>query len=632
MVLARYNFENIKKNVCLKCTTFSLDVQNVLEWTPLGYRSINTAESRRDQIYQEGKSVFGDSNNTEPNDLQPQRHSSVLTILQGPRSDSASNEEHLFLSLGGITNEESCYNALVEDLHLLISDSAGSSHHESGQSLDWKISKYWHIIRCFEAVVSGFFGSIADVAIFEGPLDTSQLSSCFKEGPTTKFFNIKNVKLSGLSIQNGSGDQATINSDDSNPTAKNMTFRPISPPPTSFFAPVPIISCPETKLTTDLTMLRLFDSVFAGHSSAISSKTTTSPKSDSGNDSAQYHQTKSLISALSSLGGMKAIYPMFILDKGRLIAALRIIGCIITSKKSYTLFLSSFVDKVLLHCFRSNPSLVTPEAIQVLFDLSIKFEYRSAGLFTENALVSSSEIIDKIELIELIFGMVVLIPEARLANARIALDRLREVTDEVHENSEKVLKISGAFPILIILSLWNVENVDDMFLQSTGINPSASIHGKKTGLEKKPASSSPPLVAYKPAASMESVANLRRITIPSIHDYQSMATKMTSTIEVNPPNESLLSAKFTLKADLVGNRCRSTEMPEREEWIPSQYFVDFYKLQLSCFRVLEQLFKGTSSETVIQMNKIYNTVSQSATGFKSSHMMTFVGFIICSTR
>ena len=131
---------------------------------------------------------------------------------------------------------------------------------------------------------------------------------------------------------------------------------------------------------------------------------------------------------------------------------------------------------------------------------------------------------------------------------------------------------------------------------------------------------------------MESVANMRRITIPSIHDYQSMATKMTSTIEVNPPNESLLSAKFTLKADLVGNRSRSTEMPEREEGIPSQYFVDFYKLQLSCFRVLEQLFKGTSSETVIQMNKIYNTVSQSATGFKSSHMMTFVGFIICSTR
>jgi hypothetical protein len=371
-------------------------------------------------------------------------------------------------------------------------------------------------------------------------------------------------------------------------------------------------------------MLRLFDSVLAGNAGAMKIK-----------DSIQYHQTKSLISALSALGGMKAMYPMFILDKGRLIAALRIIGCIITSKKSYSLFLSSFVDKVLLHCFRSNPSLVTPEAIQVLFELSIKFEYRSVESFAENSLVpSATEIIDKVELIELIFDVAVLFPMARLGNARIALDRLREVTDEVHDNSQKVLKINGTFPILIILSLWNIENVDDMFLQSTGINPSAAIFEKKkkpSSVEQNPLSSSPPVIAFKPVATSDSLA--RRVTIPSIHDYQSMASRMKSTIEVNPPNDSLLSAKLPLplKADFVGSRSRSVDQPE-QEGIPQQYFMDYYKLQLSCFRVLEQLFKGTSSETVIQMNKIYNTVSQSATGFNSSHMMTFIGFIICAIR
>ena len=561
---------------------------------------------------------------------------SALTILQGPRSDIVgSNDEHLLLSLGGIVNEKNCYNKLVDCLQSSIAESARPDHPWSSQSLDWKISTYWYIIRCFETVVSGFSGSVADVAIFDGRLDPNQLRVCFKEGPTAKFFNIKNAKLSGLNIQSGSSDQAINVSDDITSTSKTLTFRPISPPPSSFFAPSPIISYPETKLSVELEMLRLFDSVSAGNAGATKMKTPC--EYERGKDSIQFHQTKSLISALSSLGGMKAMYPMFILDKGRLIAAMRIIGCIITSKKSYALFLSSFVDKVLLYCFRSNPSLVTPEAIQVLFELSIKFEYRNVGSFAENPLVpSTTEIIDKIELIELIFDVVVLFPVARLENARIALDRLREVTDEVHENSQKVLKISGTFPILIILSLWNIENVDDMFLQSTGINPSAAILEKKNkkppSVEHNPSSSSPPVIAFTPLVTGDSLA--RRVTIPNIHDYQSMATKMKSTIEINPPNDSFLNAKFALsrKADLVGSRSRSVDLSEREEGIPLQHFMDYYKLQLSCFRVLEQLFKGTSSETVIQMNKIYNTVSQSATGFNSSHMTTFIGFIICAIR
>ena len=592
---------------------FCFPLQTVFDWTPLGYKNFSAVTSE-------------DQGGIEECTKEP-LHRGILNILRTPSSPAnLTQEEQLLVSIGGISFEERCYKNLFKNLRVS----------ESSNDFSEKASKYSYIIRCFDSIVCGYFGAVADVALFENTVDSSQLLSCFKEGPTSKFIGIKNLKLSGLNIQSQASGLSTLSHSSEVFGVRTSSFRPISPPPSSvaiassYFTAAPVSHGLETKISLELQSLRVFDTITARSPSGSKNPMTRInnlallKEKDA---AAQYHQTQSVVSALMSLGGLKALYPMLILDKSRLIAALRVIGCIIQSKESYRIFLSSNVDKVILHCLKSNPNLSSPEVIQVLFEMAMKVESKATESLSEHFSVQSTiETIDKVELVDLIFDLIILFPVPRLADvtlSKTAFDRLREITDEVHDNSNKVLRIGGLFPLLIALSIWNLPSIRDIFPQEV-IAPkviSATLVDTRKSLNASPLSG-----ATITNINIGNDSSSRRVTIPAFVEYPANLSWKSGA-----DGEHDRSNRFTrsLRKSESGSR---NLLIEAEDGISSRHFLDYYKLQLSCFRLLEQLFKGTSSQTVIQMNKMYNTVSQTATGFTSNHMLTLIGFIVCSSR
>ena len=95
---------------------------------------------------------------------------------------------------------------------------------------------------------------ILNVALFENTVDSSQLLSCFKEGPTSKFIGIKNLKLSGLNIQGQASGLSTLSHSSEVFGVRTSSFRPISPPPSSvaiassYFTAAPVSHGLETKI------------------------------------------------------------------------------------------------------------------------------------------------------------------------------------------------------------------------------------------------------------------------------------------------------------------------------------------------------------------------------------------------
>jgi hypothetical protein len=200
----------------------------------------------------------------------------------------------------------------------------------------------------------------------------------------------------------------------------------------------------------------------------------------------QLHHTKTVADAMSSLGGLRLLYPLLVADCTRQVAALRITGSLIhSSKETFQFFLSTYVDSVITYCCHVAHLATTTESLQVLFDLAtskalgqfadVEFSERGVNisrpkesstpyllLSGQVAEQSAAELISSPSLLSLLLDVAVATPyNAQLA--RVTVEWLRGICDDVPENSAMVLQHIGITPVLVLLSLWGVGGADTLF-------------------------------------------------------------------------------------------------------------------------------------------------------------------------
>ena len=195
----------------------------------------------------------------------------------------------------------------------------------------------------------------------------------------------------------------------------------------------------------------------------------------------QLHHTETAAEALTAIGGFKILYPLLVTDRTRQVASVRVIASLISKKHMYSLYLRGESDRAILFCCHVTPGVTSVETLQVLFDLAttlchtlprsphvIQRNIPDASAISRNILsLTSADVLRvKEEAVhqDLLTcpSVLSLICDVSLASvqntqlARVTVDWLRGVCDDVCENNRVVTQTLGVIPFLILLSLWRV--------------------------------------------------------------------------------------------------------------------------------------------------------------------------------
>ena len=290
-------------------------------------------------------------------------------------------------------------------------------------------------------------------------------------------------------------------------------------------------------------------------------------------ESVQVHRTSSAASTLKHIGGLRLLYPLLVVDRARLVAALRMMGSILlSSPEAYKDFQSSDTDKVVLFCALQQPSLITLETLQVLFDLicdpappnsSPSLFPRGAGLLSE-----CSEVIQRQTLLDLLI-LIVLSSRTNCQLARSAVDWMREICDDEIHNCQKLLKTTGLLPVLIMLSVWDVCGTDSHAVKS--LTPESQHRASNRSSSEAP-------------------------------------TAAEATID--PISDSHHSETTAAELATLANK---------------------YKLQVSCYRLVKLLITGTAGEVDLSCNgRVAGSsqlLSHTVTDFSAAHLSVLLSFI-----
>jgi hypothetical protein len=292
-------------------------------------------------------------------------------------------------------------------------------------------------------------------------------------------------------------------------------------------------------------------------------------------ESVQVHRTSSAASTLKHIGGLRLLYPLLVVDRARLVAALRMMGSILlSSPEAYKDFQSSDTDKVVLFCALQQPSLITLETLQVLFDLICDPAppNSSPSLFPRGAgpLPECSEVIHRQTLLDLLV-LIVLSSRTNCQLARSAVDWMREICDDEVHNCQKLLKTTGLLPVLIMLSVWDV----------CGAEPHA--------------------VKSHTPESQHRASNRSSSEAPTDDE----AT-------IDPISDSHHSETTAAELASLANK---------------------YKLQVSCYRLVKLLITGTAGEVDLSCNgrvagsSQLQLLSHTVTDFSAAHLSVLLSFI-----
>lgn len=218
----------------------------------------------------------------------------------------------------------------------------------------------------------------------------------------------------------------------------------------------------------------------------------------------QVYDTELVSDSFQHIGGIKALYPLLLVDRTRQIAGLRIIASLVASyEKNLSVLSGNELVKAenldnfyaILYCLYSTPNHLSLESVQVLFELIVvsgegkSVAFASTGATSSNCdknkgsgLSNSSnssklgisplmkqravpsahtsvDIIHRPALLTLLVDVVVANP-CKPHVAKGVIEWLKNICEDVEINIRTVLTEIGLVPFLIILCLWNVGDAD----------------------------------------------------------------------------------------------------------------------------------------------------------------------------
>lgn len=535
--------------------------QPILYWTPVGYQyAAFTSKSsegslRKDHIAKDSTS----------NLISTKKDTNMRLFYDGV--SKISKEYPLKVVLGGLQYEYSAYECLKDN----YPDAINTAEY-------------------IDSIISGFAGTVGEIAIVSGIPSIHQLMNCVRVGPSQGLRELKSLKLSELT------SNALVNSLPLTNTSVDM---------------IPVYSgefSSPSDFKKDLAAsCMLYSSNLKDKDDLLRQKTNSKQKELKNIkffDSSQIHRTSTILATLKNMGGLKVLYPLLIADKARLVAALRIIGCIlVSSSDSLRDFQTMDTDKVILYCAIKHPDLLTLETLQVLFDIicdskgslqpassSITIESSNPSTCTsEGGLYNANtDIIHRTVVLELLLNMVI-ISSKDCQLARSLIDWLREICDEEVNNCQKVLKHSGLFPLLVMLSVWEIGSFDN--------------------------------TSYKPITT----------TYSRNHN---IATNNNNNKEIHHQhilhNTSEVKEKDLTKEFKVIDLNKITNHDLSESAAELALLANKYKLQLSCYRYIKLLISGTSGEVAaIQTN---SNLQLTKTEFNSMQLSILLSFAVTASK
>ena len=506
----------------------------VAYWTPLGYQYGCTGERR---------SASAEDVTTQPTT------STTSGASSSPYCDfsKVSKDSPLKLILGGLQYECASWQML-------------HSHAR-------RTSPLLHVLS---SLMAGFAGSVGEVAVLSGavgPPDAFALHCMARAGPGQGLRDLKAPRLSELTAHHmimmsnnltaaagGSPGVFPINLSD-NEKADHALHD--SPPSFIYSSNIYSVALVKRDIITITSKGKEAAQVGLRFSESV-----------------QVHRTSSAASTLKHIGGLRLLYPLLVVDRARLVAALRMMGSILlSSPEAYKDFQSSDSDKVVLFCALQQPSLITLETLQVLFDLicdpappnsSPSLFPRGAGLLSE-----CSEVIQRQTLLDLLI-LIVLSSRSNCQLARSAVDWMREICDDEIHNCQKLLKTTGLLPVLIMLSVWDVCGADSHVVKSH--TPESQHRASNRSSSEAPTAA--------------------EVTIDPISDSHSETT----------------AAELATLANK-------------------------YKLQVSCYRLVKLLITGTAGEADLSCNgrvagsSQLQLLSHTVTDFSAAHLSVLLSFI-----
>lgn len=167
-------------------------------------------------------------------------------------------------------------------------------------------------------------------------------------------------------------------------------------------------------------------------------------------------------------GGLRAWFPLLIMDSPRQVATLRIIASLITSSTNVFMeFEAIAVRNVLLYCMYITPLLASEASLQVLFDLAT--QSRPTVAVTLSAPHAKNDLIHRVEFLILSIQIAASSP-CNILLSLCTVEWLLGVCDDSLDNIAKVLDAVGLVPFLLMLSLWHKS--EDLQLLEIGDVPS----------------------------------------------------------------------------------------------------------------------------------------------------------------
>ena len=548
----------------------------VAHWTPLGYRRHRCAG-------EEG----------EPHHHQHHHHHSL-----GDRA--ASVDDATMQPTTAPSSAPYCdFTKITKDSPLKVILGGLQYECASWQVLQSHARRTSPLLHALSSLMAGFAGSMGEVAVLAGgPPDAFALHCMVRAGPGQGLRDLKalprlseltshHMMSSSLTAAAAGGSSGVFpisipclpSDNNSNNSNKERVDYAMHDSPA-------LIYSSNITMTSTATAAAKRDIITLKGKEAPSSSSVIGLRLFS--ESVQVHRTSNAASTLKHMGGLRLLYPLLVLDKARLVAALRMMGSIVlSSPEAYKDFQSSDTDKVLLYCALQQPSLITLETLQVLFDLICNPAPPSSSpsLFPRGVgpLSECSEVIHRQTLLDLLF--LIVLSSRNNSNcqlARSAVDWMREICDDEVHNCQKLLKTSGLVPVLIMLSVWDV----------CGQEPLP--HAVKSHIPQPQPSSIRSSSEAPPPMTAEATLDPSKPISDSHHHHH------------HHHHHSSSSSSEATAAELAS-------------------LANKYKLQVSCYRLVKLLITGTSGE--VDRGRVGSSLSHTVTDFGAAHLSVLLSFI-----
>eukprot|EP01034_Spumella_vulgaris_P023689 gene23689-29934_t len=580
----------------------------VLHWSPLGYQYDEQSAAMKSTAHGQPVPLFDRDKSPIAAVRAP-----TLSLPQPPRVfvDSKvviTKDDPLRVSLGGLLYEAKAFDLV--DKHVYSSMNQAFYHTSSTHSwlLESSAQRASSLLLAFSSLLCGFSGSVGELVVTDGPVDEAHLRNCLRDGPAAGLREIKTARLACISAA-----AMPVAAASSAPTMSLIAPKPVD----SKAAPLlqfplmrpsspPVLNANTTDSSISESGLNIFSSQTYPSAAVVTdpfAKTRGKDKESTSlitfSNSVQIHHTNAVLDAVTALGGLRVLFPLMISDKARLIAALRVMGCIVTSsKEAYSEFKAQHVDKAILYCCKAYSHLVTLETVQVLFEL-VSFSNGSSSFGTAAHSSSDSERIVRTSVLELLID-VVASSGTEFQLARSAVDWLREICDDHVDNCQTYLKTVGLVPVLVILSVW-------------GLGAACSF----------------PVAAVKSKAAEVTVVTPQ----PRVRLHTEQRSEGSTVVSPNYKPVELSRKPSAGDAKFVENETQQRDGWERSASTAQQVSsAEKFKLQLACFRLLKLLVCGTTGDLTQRASL---SQSQTVTGFSAANLVSLLNFAVssaCRTR